>query len=61
MKTAVVLTSLLAALAINAQAYPLPVSIDSLTVTNEANADGSNVTITATIKVPDFNNRGTVT
>ena len=61
MKTAVVLTSLLAVLAISAQAAPAPITISDLNVTGATNADGSNVTITATIKVTDFNDRGTVT
>ncbi|MCX6992957.1 MAG: VCBS repeat-containing protein [Kiritimatiellaeota bacterium] len=52
MKTAVVLTSLLAALAISAQALPGdPISITQFAVTNADNAAGSNVTITATIVV----------
>jgi len=49
MKTAVVLTGLLAALAISAQAHLGFIWISDLTVTNADNATGSNVTIQANI------------
>jgi len=52
MKTAVVLTSLLAALALSAQASVI--TINSLTVEGATNAGGSNVTVKATIGIIDI-------
>ncbi|MBU0716232.1 MAG: VCBS repeat-containing protein [Verrucomicrobia bacterium] len=53
MKTVVVLTGLLVALAISAQAT-VTISVSTPIVTGATNADGSNVTVTATIEIVDI-------
>ncbi len=59
MKTLAVLTGLLMVLTINTQAMPMPpISVISITVTNEANADGSNVTVVAYIGIQPVTNGG---
>ena len=61
MKTAVVLTGFLAALAISAQAFLVPtISVSDLAVTGATNADGSNITVTATIVIDDSTHGGQV-